>query len=75
MINKDAEQIKNNIGKILKIKRIELELSQEQIAARTGLGQAMISKIELGKGNPSIKSIIEYCNCVNIDLERLIRGQ
>ena len=61
-----------NIAIVLKNIRKKKELTQKDIAQRTGLTQQMISKIESYNGNPSIESFVKYCNGVGINLLELL---
>lgn len=61
-----------NIAKCLKKIRKEKNLTQKDIAQKTGLTQQMISKIESYNGNPSIESFVKYCNGVGINLLELL---
>ena len=45
------------IGYKIKQKRLELNLSQEELASKVGIDQSDLSKIEKGNANPSIKMI------------------
>lgn len=45
------------IGYKIKQRRIELNLSQEELASRVGIDQSDLSKIEKGNANPSIKML------------------
>ena len=61
-----------NIAKCLKKIRKEKNLTQKDVAQKTGLTQQMISKIESYNGNPSIESFVKYCNGVGINLLELL---
>ena len=41
--------------------RIEQNLTQKELAARTGIDQADISKLENGTRNPSLKLLKKLC--------------
>lgn len=45
------------IGYKIKQKRLELNLSQEELAKKVGIDQSDLSKLEKGNANPSIKMI------------------
>ena len=51
------------IGYLIKEKRLEQNLSQQELAEKTGIDQSDLSKIEKGLANPSIKTI-----------ERIVKG-
>ena len=45
------------LGYKIKQKRIELKMSQEELAKKIGIDQSDLSKIEKGSANPSIKML------------------
>ena len=45
------------IGYFIKEKRMDLKMSQQQLAEKTGIDQSDLSKIEKGNANPSIKTL------------------
>ena len=61
------------VGYKIKQKRIELNLSQEELAHKVGIDQSDLSKIEKGNANPSVKMISRIArglgNILNIDLK------
>lgn len=59
------------IGTILKNKRLALDMSQADIANRSGVTQGMISRLEGGYSNISVETLRKLAkalNCVTIDL-------
>ena len=72
---KKAYMIEEQIDKIcLLLKKIRLDknISQTQIAKETRLSQQMISKIESYNGNPTLTSLVKYCDCIGINLYELL---
>ena len=59
----DIENV--TLGYKIKQKRLELELSQEELAKRVGIDQSDLSKIEKGNANPSIKMIHKIVSGLN----------
>ena len=53
------------VGHQIKEKRLELFLSQEELASKIGIDQSDLSKIEKGIGNPSLKTLIRIANGLN----------
>jgi DNA-binding XRE family transcriptional regulator len=54
------------IGYFIKEKRMDLRMSQQQLAEKTGIDQSDLSKIEKGNANPStrtLKKIAKGLNC------------
>ena len=56
------------INKLLRNIRKEKSITQRQIADETYLSKQMVSKMESENGNPTLRSLIQYCNSIGIDL-------
>lgn len=75
-VSSDAEscyyyQIYNQITEIsaiLRKKRLEKNITQIEIARKTGLSKQMVSKIESYNGNPTLLTLVKYCDCIGVDL-------
>lgn len=52
----------------LKFRRIELELSQTELARRVGVTRQTIGLIESGEFNPSIKLCVAICRALGVTL-------
>jgi len=48
-------------------------MSQEALAAKSGYERAFISLIELGKTNPSLRSIFDICSSLDVKPSVFIR--
>ncbi len=56
----------------LVIIRIDLGMTQKEIAKKTGMTQSTIARIEsLNNGLPSLKSIVRYANALDRDIKIL----
>ena len=55
----------------LKFRRIELEMSQSELAKKAGVTRQTIGLIESGDFNPSIKLCIAICKALNTTLEEV----
>ena len=53
------------IGYKIKERRIELKLSQEELAHKVGIDQSDLSKIEKGNANPSVKMLSRIASGLN----------
>lgn len=53
-------------GQLLRKHRVRLKMSQEALAAKSGYERAFISLIELGKTNPSLRSIFDICGSLDM---------
>lgn len=58
----------NVIKSALKSARVDMGYTQQTIADKTGLSRQMISKIEGINGNPTLVSLIRYCEAINFDV-------
>ena len=52
----------------MKFKRIELNISQTELARRAGVTRQTIGLIEAGEFNPSIKLCIAICRALGVTL-------
>lgn len=57
-----------NIGKLLKIARIEKEWTQEELKNATGIATSTIGMIETGKENPQLKTINTMAKALDYEL-------
>lgn len=55
----------------VKVARIQANLTQQQLAEKTGVTRQTISLIEKGKYNPTLKLCLEICYAVNKTLDEL----
>ena len=53
-------------GQLLRKYRLRQKMSQEALAAKSGYERAFISLIELGKTNPSLRSIFDICSSLGM---------
>ncbi|XQC05825.1 helix-turn-helix domain-containing protein [Arcobacter cryaerophilus gv. pseudocryaerophilus] len=71
-MNKEEEKLLNNLAEKLKLRRLDLNLSQEALADKCGLDRTYISLIERSRRNPSYLSLIKLCDGLEIDLKELL---
>lgn len=55
----------------IKIARIQVDLTQQQLAEKVEVTRQTISLIEKGKYNPSLKLCLNICHAVNKTLDEL----
>lgn len=55
----------------VKLARVQMDLTQQQLAEKVGVTRQTISLIEKGKYNPSLKLCLEICYAVNKTLDEL----
>ena len=58
-------------NKKMKIARIEMDLSQEQLAERLGVTRQTIGLIESGSYNPTLKLCVAICKALDKTLDEL----
>jgi len=54
-------------GKIIREKRTALHLKQEDLSVKSGVAIKTIHSIEMGKGNPAIKTILRIFETLELD--------
>ena len=68
-VGKIDTSINQKIGVLLEQTREEKRISQTQLAKMSNIDQSDISRIELGKGNPTLKKIEKLFNALGKQLE------
>ena len=63
--------IKQAFGKKIKEKRLQQNLTQEQLAERVGISPKSLSQIELGNNFISAENLEQVCNALNIQPKSL----
>ncbi|MDD9267847.1 helix-turn-helix domain-containing protein [Paenibacillus sp. GCM10023248] len=66
-------EIENGFGIILRQYRTKRELSQEDLANNCDLDRTYISMLELGKRNPTVKTVFVLAKELGISPSKLIR--
>ena len=57
-----SDEIIKNIGKKLKQRRIDLRLTQVQLSDLIGIEDSALRRIETGRTNPTIKTLLKLTN-------------
>jgi transcriptional regulator with XRE-family HTH domain len=55
-------------GQIVREKRNAVGMKQEELSLKSGVDIKTIHSIELGKGNPAIKTILRIFDALSLDL-------
>ena len=63
--------IEYRFGKAIRRRRRELDLSQEELAEKSGLHRNYISSIENGERNPSLKNIAKLAAALDLSVAAL----
>lgn len=61
------------LGKNLRAARKRLELTQEEVAHRSGLEPAEISRIEGGKRDPRVSTLEKLAKALEVDPGQLLK--
>lgn len=61
-------------GQRVRARRTALGLSQEALAATSGLHRTYISSVELGERNVSLANIVRLAQALNCDPSQLVKG-
>ena len=69
---KDREKIRTAFGKLLRQKRNLLEISQEELAFRSGLHRTYVGSVERGERNLSLENIFIFAKALSCDPKDLI---
>lgn len=67
----EAEELKFQIGKLFQLYRLKNKLSQLQLGNELNLSSNHVGRIERSETNPTIESIVKFCNFFEIDILHL----
>lgn len=68
-IEVSAKNFGDSIVDALVARRKELRMTQQDIAERTGINRANISRFEIKKHTPSLEVLTKYAVCLGMHLE------
>ena len=63
------------LGRALRIRRKELDLSQEDVAGVIGVNRRVIGELERGKGTAQLQIALEMARALGLDVELRRRGR
>jgi XRE family transcriptional regulator, regulator of sulfur utilization len=61
------------LGRIARRRRVELDLTQEEVAARADIAKMHLSKIENGSGNPSLGTLRRLAAALELSTADLVK--
>ena len=73
-MNESRKKILCALGCLVRQRRTELELSQEELGLRANLDRTYISGIERGVRNPSLTALVSLASGLNIEVAHLLNG-
>lgn len=68
------DEIPIAFGRRVRQLRLDMDISQEELAARCHLDRTYISSVERGQRNVSLKNIAAIASALNISLSKLFEG-
>ena len=66
--------VRARFGATLREWRTRQNLTQEQLAERSGLSYKFIGEIERGRGNPTIETMARLCEALGLGMSELLEG-
>jgi transcriptional regulator with XRE-family HTH domain len=74
MTNKHShhQHLYNCLGEVIALRRKRLKMSQEQLAADSGIDRSFISNLEGGKRNPSFGTVAHLAHGLKMRYSRLV---
>lgn len=68
----DAEALYRHIGATIKLKRKQLGLTQEQLAARMATSRASLANVETGRQNVLVHQLYSFAENLDLKIEDLL---
>ncbi|WP_363324688.1 helix-turn-helix domain-containing protein [Leifsonia virtsii] len=72
VLREGNEQAAAGLGERLRQVRMDRRLSQEDLAARAGLGPGTVARIEGGHQSPRVSTVVRLANVLEIPVRQLI---
>ncbi len=64
----------NSIGRQIRERRKDLKINQTKLAQLSGIGLNSLSRLESGKGNPTLESLQKIAEVLGFELKFVIKG-
>lgn len=64
----------NSIGQQIRERRKDLKINQAKLAQLSGIGLNSLSRLESGKGNPTLRSLQKIAEVLGFELKFVIKG-
>lgn len=64
----------NSIGRQIRERRKDLKINQAKLAQLSGIGLNSLSRLESGKGNPTLRSLQKIAEVLGFELKFVIKG-
>jgi transcriptional regulator with XRE-family HTH domain len=57
-----------SFGEFIKARRLQLNLTQYEVAAKAGTTQGFVSKVEAGEREPTVTLALKICDVLGLDI-------
>jgi transcriptional regulator with XRE-family HTH domain len=71
MIANNFSEIFKKIGLKIKLLRIERKISQQDLAAACNFEKSNLARIEAGRTNPTVATLLKICQVLDISISQL----
>lgn len=71
MVMKNSE-INSKIGTKIKLLRMKVSLSQEQLALQAGINKNSLGAIERGQSSPTVETLAKISEALGLELKELV---
>lgn len=61
-----------DLGARIRALRTEKKLSQKQLAEKAGISNTYLSDIEIGRTNPSLKTLLKIAEALSVEAAQLL---
>ncbi len=68
------QHMANSIGQQIRERRKDLKINQAKLAQLSGIGLNSLSRLESGKGNPTLESLQKIAEVLGFELKFVIKG-
>lgn len=75
MVPEDPEDVVQHVGRRIAALREQKGLSQEEVAAEASVTVKYVQRIEAGRENLSIRSMVRWANLFDVRVVELLRGR
>lgn len=65
----------NSIGQQIRERRKDLKINQAKLAQLSGIGLNSLSRLESGKGNPTLESLQKIAEVLGFELKFVVKGK
>ena len=67
------QEFQNKLGKRIKFLRETKGISQQELASMCDFEKSNMSRLEAGRTNPTVSTLLKICDALCIDLPKLVK--